>query len=782
MASMKYCDKHNQVGFLKKPEESAGFAEIVDFLKGSHIRYALTHNPTIHDSLVKQFWQTATASTLADGTLELRATIDTLEYTITEASVRSKLQLADASGIFMLPNTEIFEGMGNMGYPADVVAVDQSAGPADSSEVTSSSAPLPSSSHIPTIFEQPSPKHQPPSPRQETAVLQSQDPTHPYVPEARTMTVEDLLHLVPNLITKVDSLETKLKQTKLTMGKAIVKLVKKVKKLEDILKRRHVVLTDLEDEEPEDQGRIIQDINDDPLVSKGDFVTPTKPSGEAQEEEISPTTLEAAKTLSKVASQRSKSVDKGKRYKRRKESKGKDIDSGFEDISTGFEERPKGRKSFEEDIQATHKTKEQLRQEEAGLEEAIKLQAQLDEEVAKQIHLDKMIAQRMAEEEALTEQQKKRKAQVQFEAQFYTEEDWDTIRAKLEANAELSKDVLGQDLPEQDFAKRMVDMVNQRKKHFAEERAKAKRNKPMTQSQLRIYMSNYLKNQGTWKLSQLKKLKFEEIKEEFDKLVQQIDTFVPINLEATKTKLKRYGEELQTKTSKKQRFDDKDVPAEEDKVAEVKEEEPVKRTGKRKKQKARKGVNVDKSAQEDSETDKDESVEAMNPTPLTTKSDSVANWKIFQQGQRSVYQIIRANGADTVYMSFGAMIKDFTREDLIELYRLVMQKYGTNRPEDAYDRVLWSDLRTMFDPPLIEDAIWSLPLQQKMISWRYYDKCEVHCLTLEACTIYMLADRKYPLSKEACQVMLKMKLLDGKMNEVCYKLLKMIKKQAGIRK
>ncbi|GKE37503.1 hypothetical protein Tco_1460908, partial [Tanacetum coccineum] len=117
MASLKYYDKHNQVGFLKKPEESAGFAEIVDLLKGSHIRYGLTHNPTIHDSLVKQFWQTATASNLADGTLELRATIYTLEYTITEASVRSKLQLADSSRISMLPNTEIFEGMGNMMYP-----------------------------------------------------------------------------------------------------------------------------------------------------------------------------------------------------------------------------------------------------------------------------------------------------------------------------------------------------------------------------------------------------------------------------------------------------------------------------------------------------------------------------------------------------------------------------------------------------------------------------------------------------------------------------------------
>ncbi|GJU60293.1 hypothetical protein Tco_1238059 [Tanacetum coccineum] len=64
----------------------------------------------------------------------------------------------------------------------------------------------------------------------------------------------------------------------------------------------------------------------------------------------------------------------------------------------------------------------------------------------------------------------------------------------------------------------MVDLVNQRKKYFAEKRARAKRNKPMTQSQLKTYMMNYLKNQGTWKLSQLKNLSFEEVKEEFDKI------------------------------------------------------------------------------------------------------------------------------------------------------------------------------------------------------------------------------------------------------------------------
>ncbi|GKE87723.1 hypothetical protein Tco_1565198, partial [Tanacetum coccineum] len=81
-----------------------GFTKIVDFLRGSNLRYALTSNPTIYDSLVKRFWQTATTNTVADGTLEINATIDTIGYTITEASIRDTLQLGDATGITMLPN------------------------------------------------------------------------------------------------------------------------------------------------------------------------------------------------------------------------------------------------------------------------------------------------------------------------------------------------------------------------------------------------------------------------------------------------------------------------------------------------------------------------------------------------------------------------------------------------------------------------------------------------------------------------------------------------------
>ncbi|GKF26648.1 hypothetical protein Tco_0082542, partial [Tanacetum coccineum] len=111
------------------------------------------------------------------------------------------------------------------------------------------------------------------------------------------------------------------------------------------------------------------------------------------------------------------STDKGKRYRRRARSVAKNINTGLdagdeintgrvkintsiEDVNTGSTKVDTSRREgkdqmVEEDIQATHKTKEQIRQEAVGLEEGIRLQAQMDEEDAKQIHLDKMLAKRV---------------------------------------------------------------------------------------------------------------------------------------------------------------------------------------------------------------------------------------------------------------------------------------------------------------------------------------------------------------------------------------------------
>ncbi|GJU20245.1 hypothetical protein Tco_1153587 [Tanacetum coccineum] len=287
-------------------------------------------------------------------------------------------------------------------------------------------------------------------------------------------------------------------------------------------------------------------------------------------------------------------------------------------------------------------------------------------------------------------------------------------RAKLEANAELSsKSMLGSELQGEDFAKKMVDLVNQRKKFFAEERAKAKRNKPMTQSQLKTYMMNYLKNQGSWKLNQLRKLSFEEVKEEFDKLIKQIDSFAPISFEATKDSLKRFGEELQTKTPKRLK---------EDKDDEAKDDEPTKKLTKRRKQIARKGMHtsVDENVSDDSDkVDEQEETNTgtetpLNPVPVAMKTPSVATYKIIKQGEKGVYQIVREDGTDIVYINFGAMLKSISRDDLIELYRIVMNRYGLDGPEDKLEKGFWKCLRIMFEEPLSTDSIWSEIEQQKI--------------------------------------------------------------------
>ncbi|GJX57566.1 hypothetical protein Tco_0287463 [Tanacetum coccineum] len=104
------------VAFLQKSTGSDEFHQIVDFLADSHIRYALTANPTIYASLIKQFWQTATVKTVNNGEQQLSVTVDGQVIAIIEASVRRHLQLADADGISSLPNTEIFEQLTLMGY------------------------------------------------------------------------------------------------------------------------------------------------------------------------------------------------------------------------------------------------------------------------------------------------------------------------------------------------------------------------------------------------------------------------------------------------------------------------------------------------------------------------------------------------------------------------------------------------------------------------------------------------------------------------------------------
>ncbi|GJS78080.1 hypothetical protein Tco_0727961, partial [Tanacetum coccineum] len=110
--------------------------------------------------------------------------------------------------------------------------------------------------------------------------------------------LRNLMDIVPRLESRVKSLEKELSETKQTLGTEIFKLMEKVKKLENKLRKKR------KSKETKDAQGQDQDVPSQ--TDQGDtFATPekSKGSGEAQEEQISPSTLEAAQILTNVASE-----------------------------------------------------------------------------------------------------------------------------------------------------------------------------------------------------------------------------------------------------------------------------------------------------------------------------------------------------------------------------------------------------------------------------------------------------------------------------------------------
>nr|GFC29403.1 copia protein [Tanacetum cinerariifolium] len=75
---------------------------------------ALTVNPTIYVSCVKQFWATTKVKKVNDQE-QIQALVDNTKVIITEDSIRSALHFDDAEGTACLINEEIFKGLARMG-------------------------------------------------------------------------------------------------------------------------------------------------------------------------------------------------------------------------------------------------------------------------------------------------------------------------------------------------------------------------------------------------------------------------------------------------------------------------------------------------------------------------------------------------------------------------------------------------------------------------------------------------------------------------------------------
>nr|GEZ19216.1 hypothetical protein [Tanacetum cinerariifolium] len=104
----------------------------------------------------------------------------------------------------------------------------------------------------------------------------------------------------------------------------------------------------------------------------------------------------------------------------------------------------------------------------------------------------------------------------------------------------------------------------------------------------------------------------------------------------------------------------------------------------------------------------DEDDVTIDATPLSSKSPTIIDYKIYKEGRKSYFQIIRADGSSQMYYTFSKMLKNFNREDLEVLWSIVKARFKKNTTyyllvEKMYPLTnytltqIWNDVRLQVD-------------------------------------------------------------------------------------
>ncbi|GKC85999.1 hypothetical protein Tco_1141716 [Tanacetum coccineum] len=122
---------------------------------------------------------------------------------------------------------------------------------------------------------------------------------------------------------------------------------------------------------------------------------------------------------------------------------------------------------------------------------------------------------------------------------------------------------------------------------------------------------------------------------------------------------------------------------------------------------------------------------------------------------------------NAIPLAINHMLKSFNMKDLEDLYKLVKAKYESTRPMEDLDLLLWGDLKTMFEPH-VEDKVWRNQKDWKVLDWKLYDSYGVYSLRMQHMQIYMLVEKKYPLTPSTLSMMLEKKLIIDYESEMAY--------------
>nr|GEX48827.1 hypothetical protein [Tanacetum cinerariifolium] len=91
--------------------------------------------------------------------------------------------------------------------------------------------------------------------------------------------------------------------------------------------------------------------------------------------------------------------------------------------------------------------------------------------------------------------------------------------------------------------------------------------------------------------------------------------------------------------------------------------------------------------------------------PLALKVP-VVDYQIHHEHNKPYYKIIKANETHQLFLSLITILKNFDREDLEMLWKLVQERFQSLEPKNFSDDFLLSTLKILFEKPNVEASIW----------------------------------------------------------------------------
>nr|GFA10557.1 hypothetical protein [Tanacetum cinerariifolium] len=255
-------------------------------------------------------------------------------------------------------------------------------------------------------------------------------------------------------------------------------------------------------------------------------------------------------------------------------------------------------------------------------------------------------------------------------------------------------------------------------------RYQALKRKPQTKAQARRNTMVYLKNMAGFKMDFFKGMTYDDIRPIFEKHFNFIVAFLEKGEEQLEEKaskaIKRKSESSEEKAAKKQKLDEE--------VEELKTH-----------------IHIVLNDEDDVYTE---------ATPLALK----------------------------LFLSFISLLRNFNREDLEMLWKIVQARFALLEPKNFSDDFLLNTLKAMFKKPNVEAHIWKNQRGSyglaKFKSWKLLESCGVHIIRFTTTQMILLVERRYPLTRFTLDQMLNNVRLEVKEeSEVSLELLRFVRRQ-----